>query len=99
MRTIILLLFAAAAAVANQPTAGQLNERGLAASEKRDFETAKTLYLEAIALWEKQGPEYAAHVAIVKMNLAQVYGAEGRRLECAAMLEESLKGFRNTLGI
>ena len=39
------------------------------------------------------GPEYAAHVAIVKMNLAQVYGAEGRRLECAAMLEESLRDF------
>jgi tetratricopeptide (TPR) repeat protein len=99
MRTIILLLFAAAAAVASQAQAGQLNDRGLAATEKHDFETAKKSYLEAIALWEKEGPEYAAHVAIVKMNLAQVYGAEGRRLECAAMLEESLRGFRSTLGI
>jgi tetratricopeptide (TPR) repeat protein len=99
MRIIILLLCASAAAVASTGAAGELNDRGLAAAEKREFETAKKLYLEAIALWEKQGPEYAAHVAIVKMNLAQVYGAEGRRLECAALLEESLKGFRQTLGI
>jgi tetratricopeptide (TPR) repeat protein len=99
MRTIILLVVAAAAVAANQGPAGQLNDAGLAAAEKRDFETARKSYLEAIALWEKQGPEYAAHVAIVKMNLAQVYGAEGRRLECAAMLEESLRGFRSTLGI
>jgi tetratricopeptide (TPR) repeat protein len=99
MRTIILLLLAAAAAVAGDGPAGELNDRGMAAAEKRDFETATKSYLQAIDLWEKQGPEYAAHVAIVKMNLAQVYGAEGRRLECAAMLEESLKGFRRTLGI
>ena len=101
MRSIIFLLLTAAAALAtsNDGPAGQLNDRGLAATEQRDFETAKKSYLEAIALWEKQGPAYAAHVAIVKMNLAQVYGAEGRRLECAAMLEESLRGFRSTLGI
>jgi len=101
MRTIFFLLLTAAAAMAdpNQGLAGQLNDRGLAAAEKRDFEGAKQSFLEAIGLWEKQGPEYAAHVSIVKMNLAQVYGAEGRRLECAAMLEESLRGFRSTLGI
>ncbi len=99
MRIIIFLLLAASAVVADPGQAGQLNDRGLAAADKRDFETAKKSFLEAIAVWEKLGPEYAAHVAIVKMNLAQVYGAEGRRLECAAMLEESLRGFRSTLGI
>lgn len=100
MRTTCLLLIAFAAAFANSNgPAGELNDRGLAAAEKSDFETARKSYLEAIVLWEKQGPGYAAHVAIVKMNLAQVLGAEGRRLECAAMLEESLRGFRRTLGI
>jgi tetratricopeptide (TPR) repeat protein len=99
MRTIILLLLASVGCLAEDGLAGELNDRGLAAAEKRDFETAKKLYLEAIDLWGKQGPQYEAHVAIVKMNLAQVYGAEGRRLDCAAMLEESLRGFRKTLGI
>ena len=96
---MIVLVLAAAAAVANDGPAGEANDRGLAASERRDFESAKKHYLEAIDLWEKSGPRYAAHVAIVKMNLAQVYGAEGRRLESAAMLEESLRAFRATLGI
>jgi tetratricopeptide (TPR) repeat protein len=100
MHTISLLLFALAIGTAGpQSPAADMNDRGLAAAEKRDFATAEKLYLLAIAEWEKQGPEYAAHVAIVKMNLAQVYGAEGRRAECAATLEESLAGFRRTLGI
>jgi tetratricopeptide (TPR) repeat protein len=100
MHTISLLLFALAIGTAGpQSPASDFNDRGLAAAEKRDFATAAKLYLQAIEAWEKQGPEYAAHVAIVKMNLAQVYGAEGRRKECAATLEESLAGFRRTLGI
>jgi Flp pilus assembly protein TadD len=100
MHTISLLLFAlSSVSVGQQSAASALNDRGLAAAERRDFDTARKLYQEAIAAWEKQGPEYEAHVAIVRMNLAQVYGAEGKRMECAAALEESLKGFRRTLGI
>ena len=57
MRTILFLLLTAAAGVAesNPGPAGQLNDRGLAAAEKRDFEGAKKSFLEAIGLWEKQG--------------------------------------------
>ena len=100
MHTISLLLLALTIGTAGPHSpAAEMNDRGLAAAEKRDFATAEKLYLQAIGEWEKQGPEYAAHVAIVKMNLAQVYGAEGRRKECAETLEESLAGFRRTLGI
>lgn len=100
MNTISLLLIALSSiSVGQQSVASSLNDRGLAAAEHRDFETAKKLYQEAIDAWKKQGPEYEAHVAIVTMNLAQVLGAEGKRVECAAALEESLRGFRKTLGI
>src|SRR5262249_21210945 len=44
-------------------------------------------------------PGYTAHVAIVKTNLAQAYGAMGRRTESAAALEEGVDGLRSTLGI
>src|SRR5262249_38255220 len=99
MRTIALLLFAAAGGAAEQETAGGMNGRGRAAGAKRDFETAEKLFKDVIAIWEKQGPAYTAHLAIVKTNLAQVYGATGRRAECAAVLEEALDGFRKSLGI
>jgi tetratricopeptide (TPR) repeat protein len=99
MHTMTLLLFAVAAGTAGQETAGELNDRGLAAAEKRDYDNAEKLYKSALAIWEKQGPDYKAHVAIVKTNLAQLYGATGRRAECAALLEEGLSGLRETLGI
>jgi tetratricopeptide (TPR) repeat protein len=99
MNVIPILVFALTTGAALQEPAFQLNDRGLAAAERRDYETAKKYYQEAIAIWEKAGPQYETHQAIVKMNLAQVYGAEGRRMECAATLEESLAAFRRTLGI
>jgi len=99
MNLIAALLFALTTGAVNQAPASQLNDRGLEAADRRDYATATRLYQEAISIWEKQGPEFQAHIAIVKMNLAQVLGAEGHRVECAAMLEESLAGFRRTLGI
>jgi tetratricopeptide (TPR) repeat protein len=96
---IISLLLLAYAAAANHGPASALNDHGLAAADSHDYDTAKKLYQQAIDIWEKPGPEYQVHVAIVKMNLAQVYGAEGSRVECAQTLEESLAIFRKTVGI
>jgi tetratricopeptide (TPR) repeat protein len=99
MKYLLLILFALTTASAQIETASQLNDRALALSEKREFDEAKKLFGEALAMYQKLGPSHDAHVAVVKMNLAQVYGAEGRRAECAAVLEESLALFRRTLGI
>ncbi len=99
MKSIILVLLALGTASAQREAASELNDRGLAASEARRFDDAKRFFGEAIRKYEGLGPEYDAHVAVTKMNLSQVYGAEGKRLECAAMLEESLAVFRRTLGI
>ncbi len=93
------LLLVSVSAFADQSPASVLNDRGLAAVDSQDFETAKKMYAGAIAIWEEKGPEYAAHVAIVKMNLAQALCAQGRREECAATLEESVAGLRKTVGV
>jgi tetratricopeptide (TPR) repeat protein len=98
MNFIPIVVLALTVGMANHGPAWQLNERGLAAAERRDYETAEKDYEQAIAIWENAGPQFEAHLAIVRMNLAQVYGAEGRRLDCAAMLERSLASFRKTLG-
>src|SRR4051812_5389154 len=99
MRSIILVLFTLATASAQTEAASALNDQGLEATEKRQFDDAKQLFQAAIAKYKELGPNYDAHIAVTKTNLAQVYGAEGRRTECAAMLEESLALFRRTLGI
>lgn len=98
MLTITLLLVSISA-LAGQSPASEMNDRALAAADKEDFETAKKLYAEAIGLWEQKGPDYLAHISIVKTNLAQVLCAEGRRVECAAMLREAVAGLRKTVGV
>jgi tetratricopeptide (TPR) repeat protein len=100
MQTISLFLFALSSiGMGQESVASKLNDQGLAATDRRDFAAAKKHFADAIAIWESKGPAYLAHVAVVKMNLAQVYGAEGGRVECARLLEESLAGFRRSLGI
>ena len=95
----ISIVFAMAIASAQTETGNELNDRGLAATDKREFDLAKQLFTQAIQTWQARGPQYDAHVAIVKTNLAQVYSAEGRRAECAAILEDAMVLFRRTLGI
>jgi tetratricopeptide (TPR) repeat protein len=99
MKFLLVILFALATLSAQSELASQLNDRGLEASEKRQFDQARKLFNEAIDKYKALGPAYDAHVAIATMNLAQVYGAEGKRTECAAALETSLATFRRTLGI
>jgi tetratricopeptide (TPR) repeat protein len=98
MKLLVVLWCALASMSAQVKVALELNDRGLAASEARKYDDAKKLFGEAIEKFQALGVRYEPHIAIVKMNLAQVFGAEGRRTECAAMLEESLALFRKTLG-
>src|SRR2546423_8822081 len=98
MKFLLFILCALATASAQLNVASDLNDRGLQASEAGRFDDARKLFMDAIGKYQALGPEYDAHVAIVKMNLAQLYGGEGKRAECAALLEESLAVFRRTVG-
>jgi len=100
MKFLLVVLVALSSASATQSkVASDLNEQGLAASEKLQFAEAKKLYGESIAMYQELGPSYKAHIGVVKMNLAQVYGAEGNRGDCAKLLEESVALLRGSLGI
>jgi tetratricopeptide (TPR) repeat protein len=99
MKLLLVICFALATASAQMEVAAALNDRGLEASDARRFDDARKLFTEAIAQYQALGSRYDAHAAIVRMNLAQVYGGEGKRAECAALLEESLAVFRRTLGL
>jgi tetratricopeptide (TPR) repeat protein len=98
MKRLVYLLFALVTAVAQAPDGQKLNEEGLQAYQRGAYVEAEQLHLRAIQIWEKLGPDFEAHLATSKMNLAQALAAEGRRTEAAAALEESLAGFRHSLG-
>src|SRR4051812_27067826 len=99
MRFLLFIFCALATASAQLNVASDLNDRGLQAAQASRFDDAKRLFVDAIAKYQALGPEYDAHVAVVKTNLAQVYGAEGRRAECATLLEDSLALYKRTLGM
>jgi tetratricopeptide (TPR) repeat protein len=98
MKPICAWMLSLAAAFA-QANPNELNEKGLAAMDDKQFETAEKLYSEAIAVWRKHGPAYALHVALVQNNLAQAYCVNGEREKCAATLEEVVPVLRRTLGV
>src|SRR4051812_37441420 len=98
MKFLLLSLCVLSTASAQLNVASGLNDRGLEAAVAGRFDDARKLFAEAMDKYQALGPEYDAHAAIVKMNLAQLYGGEGKRAECAAMLEESLAVFRRTVG-
>jgi len=98
MKLLLIMLCALATASAQLNVASDLNDQGLQAAEAGRFDDARKLFVEAIDKYQTLGPEYDAHIAIVKMNLAQLYGGEGKRAECASLLEESLAVFRRTVG-
>jgi tetratricopeptide (TPR) repeat protein len=99
MRSAVCILFAFVTAHAQSDEARKLNTDGLAAYERGAHAEAEQLHRQAVQLWEKLGPDYEAHLATSKMNLAQALSAQGRRVEAAATLEESLAGFRHSLGL
>src|SRR5262249_42756267 len=89
MRSAVCILFAFVTAQAQPDDARKLNSDGLAAYERGAHAEAEQLHRKAVELWEKMGPDYEAHLATSRMNLAQALSAQGRRVEAAATLEES----------
>jgi tetratricopeptide (TPR) repeat protein len=98
MKPVVSVVFAIVTAVAQPQDARKLNEDGLQAYQNGSYVEAERLQREAIVIWEKLGPEFEAHLATSRMNLAQALAAEGRRSEAASSLEESLAGFRHSMG-
>jgi tetratricopeptide (TPR) repeat protein len=99
MKPVVCVMFAFVTALAQpQQDARKLNEDGLQAYQKGSYEEAEQLQRQALPIWEKLGPEFEAHLAISRMNLAQALAAQGRRAEAAQSLEQSVAGFRHSLG-
>jgi tetratricopeptide (TPR) repeat protein len=99
MKQISVCLFAFFCATAQPDTARNLNEQGLAAYRRGDTATAEHLYREAITKWQEMGEGFHAHLAITRMNLADALAAQGKRVDAASQLEQSLALFRQSLGV
>jgi len=96
----VALCVVSAAVAAGQGREGfDLNDRGLEAAGRGQQAEAERLYREAIEVWRKMGPEYAAHRATVEYNLGQSLCAQGRRREAIEVLEDALEVYRGTLGM
>jgi len=93
------LIVISVATAAAQDSAKTWNDRGLAAAEQGDQVEAQRSYNQAIEIWQAMGPEYEAHLATSRLNLAQSYCAQGKRREGAKTFEAALGGFRRTFGV
>lgn len=98
MITVWLVLLSFAPVLA-QTDPNDLNVRGLAASERHDYEAAEKLFQSAIALWRARGPAYDLHVAFVQNNLGQLYCDMADRQRCRAMFDAALPAYRRILGV
>jgi tetratricopeptide (TPR) repeat protein len=98
MKHLVCLSFAVVIAFAQPQEARKFNEQGLDAYNKGSYVEAEQFHRKAVQLWEKLGKDFEPHLAISKLNLGQALSAQGRRDEAIAVLEESLAGFRKTLG-
>jgi len=100
MKWVIWFSLGVTAAVASgtQQQAMDLNERGLAASNRGDQPESIRLFQQAIDIWRELGPPYEAHLATTEANLADSFCLEGNRREGARLLEDALARFRRTLG-
>jgi tetratricopeptide (TPR) repeat protein len=98
MKYAAYVLFAFVTAFAQSDDPRVLNDQGLKAYAQQSYAEAERIHLQAIPLWEKMGPGFEPHLATSKMNLAQALAAQGRRNEAAVAFEESIAGFRHSLG-
>jgi tetratricopeptide (TPR) repeat protein len=98
MEYAVYVLFAFVTAFAQKDDPRTLNDQGLKAYQQGSYAEAEQLHRKAVQLWEKLGPGFEPHLATSKMNLAQALAAQGRRNEAAVALEESVGGFRHSLG-
>jgi tetratricopeptide (TPR) repeat protein len=98
MKYAAYLLFSLVTAFAQSDDPRILNEQGLKAYQEGSYVEAEKLHRQAIPLWEKMGKDFEAHLATSKMNLAQALAGEGRRNEAAVALQESVAGFKHSLG-
>ena len=80
------------------PDARILNEQGLAAAARGDYNEAERLFSEALAIWRARGPEYSPHVATVLVNLGQARCNAGRWRDGVGAMEEALALNRGSLG-
>jgi tetratricopeptide (TPR) repeat protein len=91
---------AASQSETSQPKlAFQLNERGIAAANRRDFTEAAEDYGKALDIWRTLGPEYKLHTATTLYNLAQVYCALGKWRESIPLFQEALDLARASAGL
>lgn len=93
-----LAICMAAAAGAQEQAAFDLNDRGMEAMAKGDYDVAVHDFEQAIALWRSMGPQYVAHLATTQTNLGQTLSVEGKRREAARLFETALANFRRSLG-
>jgi tetratricopeptide (TPR) repeat protein len=73
------------------PNPVELNASALRAYYQARYQEAETLYREALAGWDRQGPEGARDRAITVENFAALLRTEGRYREAEALLLDCLR--------
>jgi tetratricopeptide (TPR) repeat protein len=92
------LVLSAGLANAQPQQALNLNQQGLDAAARRDFDNAERSYRSAVELYRSLGKSYEPHLSITLFNLAETICGEGRWLESADVFRESLALSRSAIG-
>jgi tetratricopeptide (TPR) repeat protein len=67
-----------------------LNEQGLAAFDRGQFEEAGRDYRQALDIWRQLGRDFEIHRVITSTNLGQALCGEGRLADCGRVFSEAL---------
>src|ERR1051325_4633481 len=89
MKWVSLGILGLAAVAAAQEPAFEWNARGLELSERGEYVEAERLLEQASQRWLSLGVGFEAHLATTRLNQGQAVCSQGRRRECAKLLEES----------
>jgi len=94
-----LFLLTALTAASQPETAFQWNDRGIAATDRRDFTEAAEDYHKALDIWRSLGPTYGLHTSTTLYNLAQVDCAVGKWRESVPLFQEAVDLARAAAGL
>ena len=96
--TISVLTLATAGLAAEPNDALDLNQQGVDADAREDFEAATQYYRSALEIWRSLGPSFDKHRSITMVNLAQALVTQAKWAEAAAIAEEALPVIRANFG-
>lgn len=78
--------------------ANDLNQQGLDAMARGDFEAARKNFDEALHIYLGLGPAFEPHAAVEIMNLGDEASAEGRWLDAEPLFAQAVERARHSLG-